>query len=261
MFANSNTFTFDNKNSVDYNVRIAYFDELTISPFIREISKNENNSKQLRSHIYNVKNSENIVFEFSIVKGCGEPITQEESIEINEWLLTDVPKELYFNDEDAFEQLFYFAICTQIEDVFWNSKLMGKRIKFETDSTYAFTRPFIYRINQDSSDLIIKNLADINYYPIIKIKECVGKLNIINTTANNINMEIDLSQINKDIIIDCENMIITDLNYCPIPMSNVMSDESCFLFLQKGINKLKIVSETVYSIEIICRYPRKAGNM
>ena len=79
-----------------------------------------------------------ISFEFDIVRIDGKEITRTQSILINQWLTASpLPQLLKFNDNDGYA-IHYYAVCTQIEDIVIGGRLVGKNLKFETNSSFAF---------------------------------------------------------------------------------------------------------------------------
>ena len=100
-FLTAQGFVFNNQNSDDYNLTIAWTGspDIDISEnglnFSLEKTKNKSNNT---TNTYGIQ-SENIVINFNATKKDFTEITRLESIRINEWLTSSsTPKNLAFND-------------------------------------------------------------------------------------------------------------------------------------------------------------------
>lgn len=281
-FLSSKSFIFNDINSEDFNVVIAWINEPDVSSngLTKEIKKNETNKIKTKDNIYGTENTEPVIFKIGLVRIDGTEITRDESMRINAWLTSSpLPQILKFNDTDSC-MLHYYAVCTEIIDNLVGSRLVGKEVVFTTNSCFAFMQNFekIFEIKKEQT-FDLNNLADTYdgiYYPTITITTQEEKIIIENITDKK-SLTIDTTNIiaennNKTIILDCSNMIVLGGNGKLVPISNLGWDEDYKSYVSstneyinyiywfrliKGINKIKVVGNCNFKIE--CEYPRKAG--
>ena len=281
-FLTAQGFVFNNQNSDDYNLTIAWTGspDIDISEnglnFSLEKTKNKSNNT---TNTYGIQ-SENIVINFNATKKDFTEITRLESIRINEWLTSSsTPKNLAFNDNDSYP-LHYYAVCTQIEDVIVGGRLVGKNLRFETNSPFAFSKKIEKKYNIVNSHMFqINNTSNANnniIYPKIIllassqiIIENITDKKSVTIDSNNILPESDGS---KYIKLDSYNMSVTDKNNKLIPayklgwndtyksyvsaINDYISNIYWIRFI-KGVNKIKITGNCNITIEY--EFPRKAG--
>jgi hypothetical protein len=282
-FLTAQGFVFNNQNSDDYNLTIAWTGspDIDISEnglnFSLEKTKNKSNNT---TNTYGIQ-SENIVINFNATKKDFTEITRLESIRINEWLTSSsTPKNLAFNDNDSYP-LHYYAVCTQIEDVIVGGRLVGKNLRFETNSPFAFSKKVEKKIDVINSHVIhINNTSNANnniIYPKMIISSTSSTIVIENVTdkksvtINTINISAE-SDGAKYIKLDSYNMSATDKNNRLIPLKKLGWDNAYKSYVSaindyianiywvrfiKGINEIKITGNCIITIEYEC--PRKAG--
>ena len=283
-FLTSDSFIFNGVNSEDFNITIAWMNsdaDVSTNGLNREIKKTSASKMKIKDNIYGAENVDSITFDFCIVKTDGSEITREESIKINQWLTSSsVPKLLEFNDRDSY-MLHYYAICTQIKDIIVGNILVGKELKLETNSPFAFMKKTekTFIIN-DEHTFYINNTSDTYdgiYYPTINISS-TSDIIIIENITDKKSVTLDIAKILpddngiKNLVLDCMNMKILDRSGKLVPMSNLgwnaeyksyvsAIDEyinNIYWFrLLKGMNKIKVNGNCTFKIEY--EFPRKAG--
>ncbi len=282
-FLTAQSFIFDSKNSDDYNLTIAWIDtpdiDISENGLNLSLEKTKNKSNNT-TNTYGVQN-ENIVINFSVTKKDFTEITRLESIQINEWLTSSpIPKYLAFNDGDSYP-LHYYAVCTQIEDVIVGGKLVGKKLRFETNSPFAFSKKVEKKIDVVNSHIIhINNTSNATnniIYPQIIISAFSPTVIIENVTdkksvtinTNDIPSESDGA---KYIKLNSYNMSATDKNNRLISIYKLGWNNTYKSFISaindymtniywlrfiKGMNEIKITGSCKITIEY--EFPRKAG--
>lgn len=282
-FLTAQGFVFNKENSDDYNLTIAWINspDIDVSENGLNLSLEKTKNKlNNTTNTYGVQN-ENIVINFSVTKKDFTEITRLESIQINEWLTSSsTPKFLSFNDND-FYPLHYYAVCTQIEDVIVGGKLVGKKLRFETNSPFAFSKKVEKKIDVVNSHTIrINNTSNANnniIYPKIIIYAISSTVTIENMTDKK-SVTISTSDIlsesdgSKYIKLDSYNMSATDKNKKLIPIYNLGWNNTYKSFVSaindymtniywlrfiKGMNEVKITGNCKVTIEY--EFPRKAG--
>lgn len=277
------SFIYNGENSDDYNLTIAWIDSSDIDVSENGLNLSLEKTKNKLSNTTNTygTQSENIVINFSVTKKDFTEITRLESIQINEWLTSSsTPKFLAFNDNDSYP-LHYYGVCTQIEDVIVGGKLVGKELRFETNSPFAFSKKVekkydvidshVFRINNTSN--AINNII----YPKIIISATSSTVVIENVTdkksvtinTNDIPSESDGV---KYIKLNSYNMSATDENNRLIPIYKLGWNNTYKSFISaindymtnvywlrfiKGMNEIKITGNCKITIEY--EFPRKAG--
>ena len=277
------SFIFDGKSSDDFNLMIAWIgnSDVDISENGLNLSLQKTNNKLNRkTNTYGVQ-SENIVLNFSIVKKDCSEITRLQSIQINEWLTSSSTSQpLAFNDNDSYP-LHYYAVCTQIEDIIIGGKLIGKQLKFENNSPFAFSEKMIKHIEvTNSRQISINNSSNARnniIYPKVTISTSSPTIVLENKTdKKSVTIKTDSlsseSDGNKHIKIDSYNMMITDKQNKLIPAYKIGWNEAYksyvtatddnitniyWLRFLRGINELLITGSCKMAIEY--EFPRKAG--
>ena len=283
-FLTSDSFIFNGVNSADYNVMISWFDsdaDVSVNGLNREIKKSTTSKIKMKDNIYGAENTEVVTFTFCIIKTDGSEITREESISMNQWLTSSpLPQLLEFNDKDSY-MLHYYAICTQIKDIIVGNSLVGKELKFETNSPFAFMKKSekTFTITGEHT-FYLNNTSDTYdgiYYPVITITATSNNVVIENitdeksVTLNMTNLPSDANG-KKTITLDCMNMKIlnidgklvyaSDLGWDTEYKSHVSSTNTdintiYWVRLLKGMNKIKVSGNCTFKIEY--EFPRKAG--
>lgn len=282
-FLSAKSFVYNKKSSEDFNLLIAWTDDINVSEngLHIDLKKTPNKSK-LNTNIYGVERNENIIFDFTIFHKDFSEIQRIQSIQINEWLTSSsTPKLLMFNDNDSYP-LHYYAICTNIDDIVIGGKLIGKHINFETNSSFSFSEKNLKTcVVNGSNQLSINNTTnsyEIIIYPKIIIETTSASPIIIENITEKKSVTIKTDNItpmgngNKFILLDSLNMSILDKENRLIPAykigweNNYKSYVSCidryinniyWVRIIKGMNKLKVTGNCKIMIEY--EIPRKAG--
>ena len=282
-FITAKSFVFNGINSNDYNVVIGWVDsDINVSEngLNRELRKTTNQTRTT-ANIYGAENTNVISFEFDIVRIDGEEITRTQSIMINQWLTASpLPQLLKFNDNDGYA-IHYYAVCTQIEDIVIGGRLVGKNLKFETNSSFAFAEKTLknFEIN-DTLNFHVNNSADTYngiFYPTITISTQADSIIIENITDKK-SVTINTSNLiagsdgYKYVKLNTNNMAVLDRNNKLIPISqlgwgenyksyvssiNGYMDNIYWFRLLKGMNEIKVVGSCKFTMEY--EFPRKAG--
>ena len=284
-FLSSKSFIFNEINSEDFNVIIAWIDQnepdVSNNGLTREVKKSETNKRKIKDNIYGTESTEPIIFKIGLVRIDGTEITRDESMKINAWLTSSpLPQLLKFNDADSC-MLHYYAVCTEIIDNVVGGRLVGKEVTLETNSCFAFMQNFEKSFDiAGEQTFYLNNLADTYdgiYYPTVTITTQSQNIVIENITDKK-SVTIDITKIvadnmgNKTIVLNCSDMIVLDGNSKLIPISNLgwgedyksyvsstneyMNNIYWFRLLQ-GMNEIKVTGDCTFKIE--CEYPRKAG--
>lgn len=283
-FFTSDSFIFNGVNSSDFDLIICWFDEgvdASINGLTREIQKSESTKNKIKHNVYGTENTDTITFSFAISKVDGREILREESIRINQWLTSSpLPQLLKFNDKDSY-MLNYYAVCTEINDKVIGGRLVGKELTFETNSNYAFQNKIEKTfdvVGEHTFSLInTSDSYDGIYCPIITISATSDNIVIENitdeksVTLNMSNIIVDENGL-KTIILNCENMTITDMNDKLVYASDLgwnvdyqsyVSTTDSYITniywfrLLQGVNQIKITGDCTFKIK--CEFPRKAG--
>lgn len=282
-FITANSFVFNGKNSDDYNLKIAWIDssDIDVSENGLDLTLEKTSNKvNYTTNIYGIQ-SENIIFNFGVVKKDYSKITRMQSIQINEWLTSSSNSQfLAFNDGDSYP-LHYYAVCTQIEDIIVGGELVGKNLRLETNSPFAFSKKMEKKVEiTDTHQFYINNTSNANdniIYPKITIITQSATITIENSTdKKSVTINTDdipvSSDGNKHIKLDSYNMTISDKNNELIPAYKLGWNNTYRSFVSvindyitniywvrfiKGINKIKITGNCNITIEY--ESPRKAG--
>lgn len=280
---NSCSFIFNGINSMDYGVIISWINstiDVASNGLNRQIRKSIK-ANRTKENIYEVETTDPIAFTMCVVKPTGAEISRQESIKINQWLtFSSLPQILKFNDPDSYD-LHYYAICTNIKDIVIGGHLVGKEIKFETNSSYAFSKwqEKIFDV-VDSFIFSLSNSSDTHngiYYPIISIMTQSDTIIIENITdKRSVTIDTKHIQQNEDgyrtIILNSGDMKVLDKDKKLIPANKLGWDETYSSYvssidkyinsiywprLLNGINEIKITGTCIFKISY--EFPRKAG--
>ena len=165
------SFIFNGKCSDDYGIVIGFFDNPNyVTGLERETLHTERSVIRNRIKYYGTKYTNGITFIFSIIKKCENEFTEEESIQINEWLTkNNTPTLLHFNSDKTIYTN-YYAVCTNIEDNIINGR-NAKTLTFETDSPFAYSNILKKKIHVDDYTKVklLNQSCEKYYYPKIKI--------------------------------------------------------------------------------------------
>lgn len=280
----SDTFIFNKVSSENYDLIICCLNnnspDLSVNGLHREARKGTlNRTRTCFSH-YEADDSEPVTFSFDVVKSTGEEINREESIAINQWLLTPaVPVLLEFNNTDL--PLHYYALCVSIDDVESGGRLIGKHLKFETNSPCAFAPKIkkTYTVSGEKKfSLIIDTGTRGICYPRYSISSQTDGKVILENETDLKSVTYDLARILPDekglrqIHIDSSYMTVKDCNGCLIPLyllgwnddyqspvsaSDSYTSEIYWLRLLERENRIRITGDCTFTMEY--ELPRKAG--
>lgn len=266
----SRHFVFNGKSSEDFDIVIGFFGEdngINTNGNSQSIQSDEPNINTRKINIYGTVNDEMVKFNFAILKCDGEPFTQYESVQINEWLLgPKTPKMFKFindseHDYDLYD-LHYYAICTSVTDKVY-SGLNGKELTFETNSSYAYMDEIERKIDVvGNGDITITNSIQMDnfiYHPTIYITSN-EKIEIKNIETEQ-TIFYDLTSFSGETLkIDNEKMRLM-VNDKIIPMTKIgwTEDDIQWLGLIPGLNHIQITGTC--ELVVKCEYPRKAGVM
>lgn len=264
------SFTYDGKSTdtiVDKPLSIVQFDNITdIDGFTREIIKGDKTLTRQEANHYGSMYSDDMTYDFYLVKNDGSPFTDEEQRKVNKWLTSPrLPKSLNANCDDG-DQVIYKGIFTNIGWKMITGHWDGVKCSFTCDvpfawktfsKTYSITNSLTTSINIPSDD------SEYEVYPKITIKSTTRQTIIItNTTDNNNKMTISLNP-NLPAKIDCKNCIISDATSSGvIDFEDLGWSDATNIYWMKlfdGDNSLKITGSCELTIEF--EYPvKRAGD-
>ena len=284
-FFTAKSFVFNGVNSEDFDVIIAWIDsdvDVSTNGLNREIIKSTNNKRKIKDNIYGTETTETIIFSLSLVKIDGSEIERPESIRINQWLTSSpLPQLLKFNDNDSY-MLHYYAVCTQINDIVIGGRLVGKELRLETNSPYAFMNKIEKNFDvTDTQIFYLNNTSDTYdgyFYPTISISTTDNNKIVIENITDKKSVTLDFTNVNSDengnktVILSSENMILSDKNNDLLCLSAVgwgkdyqsyVSSTDSYMTnlywfrLVNGLNEIKVTGNCNFKIE--CEFTRKAG--
>ena len=223
MKAMGDYFIFNNINSENYNIVIGNDSAIEDVSFglNRTIIKSEVNKYRKKANILGATNNEFITFDFIILKN---PCNGTNSLfEVNElrsilaWITSpNYPCLFKWGDKNKGDLPYeYFGIFTEVSSFGKGDDVYGIKVKFETDSSYAYSPILSKTFNiVDSGDFELDNNSDNYYdyvYPIVEITpNFTGDLTIKNVTDGEKSITISVLQ-NNTITIDCEKFKTTDV--------------------------------------------------
>ena len=165
-------------------------------------------------------NDETISFEFIMLKdpciGISSYFTTEELRQILAWITSPhYPRLFKWGDKNKGDLPYeYFGVFTQVSSFSKGDDVYGIKVKFETNSSYAYSPTISETFNiVDSGDFELVNNSDNYYdyvYPTLEITpNFTGELTIKNVTDSEKSITISVLQDNT-ITIDCEKFKISD---------------------------------------------------
>lgn len=219
-------FTFNNINLENYNLMVGSDDVLEdVSLGLnRTIIKTEVNQYREKVNMLGTVNDEVIVFEFVVMKDiCNDSLglfTTDELRKVLAWLTSPHYACLFKwydkDGEDIINSPYeYFGIFTEVSTFNKGDDVYGIKLKFETNSSYAYSPILSSTINSSDIETVreISNNSDNYYdyvYPTLEIvPHFTGQLTIKNISDAEKQMTI-LVQEENSITIDCENFLIND---------------------------------------------------
>lgn len=223
MKAMGDYFIFNNINSENYNIVIGNDNAIEDVSFglNRSIIKSEVNKYREKINVLGTTNDEPISFEFIMLKnpciGISSYFTTEELRQVLGWITSPYYPCLFKwgNKKDGDSQYEYFGIFTQVSSFSKGDDVYGIKVKFETNSSYAYSPILEKTFNiVNSSDFELINNSDNYYdyiYPTVEITpNFTGELTIKNVTDGEKSITISVLQ-NNTITIDCEKFKISDV--------------------------------------------------
>ena len=214
-------FIFNNINSKELNITIDNTQAIEDISFglNREIIKSDVNKYRYKVNSLGTINNEVITFEFVILKDRCKTNSTIFSIEEQRQILAWITSPHYpclfkwgkNNNDIPYE---YFGIFTEVTSFSKGDDLYGIKVKFETNSSYAFSPIISKEFNiVESADIEVLNNSDNYYdyiYPTIEITpHFTGELVIKNVTDGEKSITISVLEENT-ITIDCEKFKISD---------------------------------------------------
>lgn len=274
---NAESFIYNGTCSDNYNLTIIFFDTPEYhTGLTRETLHTERTLSRSKVRYYGSRYTGGIEFKFSIAKKDAREFSEEESIQINEWLTKNsAPALLHFNSNRSI-YVNYYAICTNIEDKIINGR-NAKTLTFETDS------PFAYSDMQSKKVIVDKELeldlyshsCEEYYYPKIVIIPDMSTSDItIKNHSDQKSLTLNLTHHPDGIIIDCADCRISDTSghlihldslgltvHSESPGSADTAESGALYFprLLRGRNHLKLTGNC--TVEFIMEFPRKAGSI
>lgn len=222
MKAMGDYFIFNNINSENYNIVIGSDSAVEDVSFglNRTIIKSEVNKYREKVTMLGTTNDETISFEFIMLKdpciGISSYFTTEELRQILAWITSPhYPRLFKWGDKNKGDLPYeYFGVFTQVSSFSKGDDVYGIKVKFETNSSYAYSPTISETFNiVDSGDFELVNNSDNYYdyvYPTLEITpNFTGELTIKNVTDSEKSITISVLQDNT-ITIDCEKFKISD---------------------------------------------------
>lgn len=242
----SDKFTLNGIESSDEDIYLVTFDSELLSstgiPFERSISSDGYSQlNPVFKESYDVPDDIVLNFIYAI-DDIPQEWSEDKLIETKKWLITDdfVP----FISEDNPDYI-YYLICKKIESKMTPHGLGVLECTFTPMSHFAYKKSYNKITITSPTDIIITNPSTTEYKPIINIK------NIGNTSTINKISEFEIKGLNKDEVVEVDNLMLTVLN---------SNDENKFancnrgwVTLSPGENTLKLSGNC--DIEIICEFP------
>ena len=258
-------FIFNDVNSENYNIVIGSQSAIEDSSFSlnRTIIKGNVNKYREKVSSLGTTNDEVITFDFIILKNpCSSVETTfdiDETREILAWLTSPHYPTLFRwgRNDIGLLPYEYFGTFTEVTSFSKGGNIYGIKVKFETNSSYAYS-PIISKIFNiiNSADISIKNSSDnLNdyVYPIVKINpNFTGTLNITNVSDDNRDINIDVYQDNE-ITIDCAKLQIKDASGL-VDMYDLGFTSLDYIYWIRLVNGENIFSITGGDVDITFEY-------
>lgn len=191
----ADSFWFNGKDSITMGLVVCWFEnerESELNTGLNfEIHHDEFNMVKHEYKQYGKVYSEPLTFTFGVMKADGESFTIDESRALNNWLTSPVTyKELRFYNDRALDNIHFYAICTEVKDVFYKG-FVGKEITFECNAPFGYDKETTKEITSTSEgvEFVVNNSSDAGeYYPTIEIEvdeENLSDIVLSNITDNN----------------------------------------------------------------------------
>ena len=250
-------FEFNGKNSADFGVMLAGFEEISSIPLglDRDINRGEPNIYRVRQNHFGATYTSPLEFELSIIKNVEEDqndmfFSRSDIRGIAAWLTSPVYPCLFHMTDYDFdtyleEPIDYYVTFSSIENVVINGGIVGLTIKATCDCPFGYSQEIVKEIPSNSS-LAITNTSDNAegfVYPTIKvIPSDGGQITIYNDTESK-SISFKSKGANNNIYIDCQRLEIKDDIGSFIPLSDLgISNPSDIYFprLLHGQNNISV---------------------
>lgn len=191
-------------------------------------------------------------FEIMIGDNADE-LTDENIRAIQQWLLKDEYKELYFEDQP---EKIYYAMFTTSPKAFHNGAQAGYiQLTYRCNSAYSYSPVYTYETyiesNTVTQEIIIENHGDFNIKPVISFNKIDnGSLSILNKTNGGTESLLSNLINTEEIVID---MDMEDIQTNIVAHNNIYADfNHNYLELVTGVNRLDIKGKGLLKIEYQC---------
>lgn len=261
------SFNYDGVSSDSYNLKIGWFegdlDNDTSTGLTIELKRGDMNMVRTEPNQYGAVYTDTLTFEFAVINKDKAAFTKEESHKLNAWLRgSNTYKKLIFQD-NSYQTIVYYAVCTDIVDVVYNG-VNGKKLTFVCNSPFGFMPKSHKRVLVNGSAIVkLNNMSDKGvYFPTIKIIADIGTtVRIINQTDNNQSTSITFNQMTGNtIIINGEKSTITDGNGKILPAYAIgwSAEDIYWTRMLQGRNTFEVVGNCDITFEM--EFPRKVGS-
>lgn len=202
MFISEN-FIFNNVSNVYQGVIAVELDTNVLNDigvvFNRNISKEEG---FMSTYKVEDGDTEDIVLNLMLIdkNGIDKEWTQEDIKRVKDWLIQDDFKPFISSDNPDHV---YYIQCSSIKNRFTFDKHGVLEVRFKLMDQYAYEKYDETFIVKGSSNIIINNTSNSNYYPIIQITN-EGNTSTVNKIGD---LELTGLNINESVIID--NLMLT----------------------------------------------------
>lgn len=267
-------FEFNGKNSSDFGIMLAGFEEISSIPMglDREVNRGEANIYRHKRNHFGATYTSPLEFELSIIKNIEEDqrdmiFSRNEIRSITAWLTSPLYPELFHMTDYGFDtyledQVDYYVTFSSIEDVVVNGGIVGLTIKATCDCPFGYSREFTKEISANSSITIMNTTDDYEsfIYPVIKIDPSDdGQITISNNTENK-SISIKSKGANNTVYIDCQRLEIKDYIGSLIPLSDLGINNPANIYFPRllhGQNEISVDGNA--KVTLSYREYRKVG--
>ena len=265
MKAMGDYFIFNNINSENYNIIVGSESAVEDVSFglNRTIIKSEVNKYREKVNMLGTTNDEVITFDFILMKNpCNNNsslFTTEELRTILAWITSPhYPCLFKWGDKNKGDLPYeYFGIFTEVTSFNKGDDVYGIKVKFETNSSYAYSPILSETFNVvGSMDFELSNNSDNYYdyvYPTLEITPYfTGDLTIKNVTDSDKSITISVLE-NNTITIDCEKFRIFD-DAGVVDLYDLGIRDVDYIYWVRLANGLNVFSITGGNVDITFNY-------